>query len=315
MSAAEVPADLLIVGHTTVDEIVRADGSRAVGVPGGAALYATVGATLWPGRVGVVTRVGEDHDLGSARRACCGIATADWSGLRQLPGSSIADRATYFSDGSRHIDFVDETRLPAMTPCFADIPLHLHRTPYVHLTPAHVEQQLDLLEGMRQWGSTVTLDTDLHYLRWGAALLPQLFAATDVFLPSIAHLQHLFGGRSSDPRDYSAELSGLGPQIVVVKCGENGSVVFDIGAGTARHVPALGGLAVVDPTGAGDAFCGGFLAGLRTTGDPLVAAAHGTVSASFVVECEGAVPPPGLDPAEVQLRLRVALAGLSADLE
>ncbi|WP_322808043.1 PfkB family carbohydrate kinase, partial [Thermanaerothrix sp.] len=42
-----------------------------------------------------------------------------------------------------------------------------------------------------------------------------------------------------------------------------------------------------DPTGAGDAFCGGFLAGYRQTYDPLAAVLHGNVSASLVIEGSG----------------------------
>ncbi|MCC8166228.1 MAG: PfkB family carbohydrate kinase, partial [Planctomycetes bacterium] len=42
------------------------------------------------------------------------------------------------------------------------------------------------------------------------------------------------------------------------------------------------------PTGAGDSFCGGFLVGLRETGDAVEAALYGTVSSSFVVEGFGA---------------------------
>ena len=44
---------------------------------------------------------------------------------------------------------------------------------------------------------------------------------------------------------------------------------------------------VVNPTGAGDAFCGGFLAGYRETYDPLEAALCGNISASLVVEGSG----------------------------
>jgi sugar/nucleoside kinase (ribokinase family) len=43
----------------------------------------------------------------------------------------------------------------------------------------------------------------------------------------------------------------------------------------------------VDPTGAGDAFCGGFLAGVCATGDVLMAARQGAVSASFAIERNG----------------------------
>ena len=52
------------------------------------------------------------------------------------------------------------------------------------------------------------------------------------------------------------------------------------------HIPAVP-LNLRDPTGAGDAYCGGFLAGLVATDDPLCAALCGTVSASFAVESFG----------------------------
>jgi ribokinase len=44
---------------------------------------------------------------------------------------------------------------------------------------------------------------------------------------------------------------------------------------------------VVDPTGAGDAFCGGFLAGYRKTFDPLESVLYGNISASLVIEGQG----------------------------
>lgn len=46
---------------------------------------------------------------------------------------------------------------------------------------------------------------------------------------------------------------------------------------------------LVDPTGAGDAFSGGYLAGLIETGDPVEAAVRGAVSASIIVETSGAL--------------------------
>ena len=42
------------------------------------------------------------------------------------------------------------------------------------------------------------------------------------------------------------------------------------------------------PTGAGDSFCGGFLAGYLKVSDPFLAACHAAVSASYIVERVGA---------------------------
>lgn len=48
---------------------------------------------------------------------------------------------------------------------------------------------------------------------------------------------------------------------------------------------------ILDPTGCGNTFCGGFLAGWYKTRNLLTAALWGSVSASFMLEYEG-VPPP-----------------------
>ena len=45
---------------------------------------------------------------------------------------------------------------------------------------------------------------------------------------------------------------------------------------------------VLDPTGAGDAYCGGFGIGLCQLDDPVSAGLYGTVAASFVIEGFGA---------------------------
>ena len=49
-------------------------------------------------------------------------------------------------------------------------------------------------------------------------------------------------------------------------------------------VETTNGSEVVDPTGAGDSFCGGFLVGYSKTGNLLTAAKYGTVSSSFIIE-------------------------------
>ena len=75
---------------------------------------------------------------------------------------------------------------------------------------------------------------------------------------------------------------------MVIKLGEEGSLVFDAANNRLAHIPVYPAH-VRDTTGAGDAYCGGFLAGYMLTGDPLKAAQYGTVSASYIVEAVGAL--------------------------
>jgi len=81
-------------------------------------------------------------------------------------------------------------------------------------------------------------------------------------------------------------LAAYGCEMIVIKRGEGGQYLYD-SAGRARwEVPAYPSR-LVDPGGAGDAFCGGFLAGYRRSYDPLEATLYGNISASLVVEGTG----------------------------
>jgi len=82
-----------------------------------------------------------------------------------------------------------------------------------------------------------------------------------------------------------------------------------LGRGRPLRVPAIA-VTPRDPTGAGDAFCGGFLVGLARTGDPVLAACLGTVSASFAVESVGALAALKADRDLARARLSALLAKL-----
>ena len=83
----------------------------------------------------------------------------------------------------------------------------------------------------------------------------------------------------------------LGPDLVVLKKGEHGALV--VAPDLLFAAPAYPVESVVDPTGAGDTFAGGFVGHLSTSSNPLdpgavrKATIYGTVLASFTVESFG----------------------------
>ena len=91
-----------------------------------------------------------------------------------------------------------------------------------------------------------------------------------------------------DGWDLADAFADMGPEVVVLKLGAAGQILFDCKRKMRWGIPAYPAR-VRDVTGAGDAYCGGFLVGLVQTGDPLEAALHGAVSASLVVEGSGAL--------------------------
>jgi len=164
---------------------------------------------------------------------------------------------------------------------------------YVGATGAHLCHQ-DYLSHhllpavLRKRGfTTLTLDPAAEYMEPGfLGDIPALITGLTAFLPSDEELRALYKGQKADLWEIAEELSRYGCPIIVIKRGKAGQLVYDRESGRRWELPAYPSR-VTNPIGAGDAFCGGFLAGYRRTFDPLQAALHGSIAASLVVEGSG----------------------------
>ena len=158
-----------------------------------------------------------------------------------------------------------------------------------HLCPVDYLTHHLLPAVFRQAGfTTVTLDPSSGYMGpnfWGD--IPALVTGLTAFLPAEEDIRRLFQGRSADLWEMATEIASHGCEIVVIKRGERGQLLYDAVGDKRWEIPAYQAR-FRNPTGAGDAFCGGFLAGYRRTFDPVQAVLHGNVAASLVVE--GATP-------------------------
>ena len=94
---------------------------------------------------------------------------------------------------------------------------------------------------------------------------------------------------SDDPKQVVAHWSTLGPAAVAIRHGARGSYVWGRERDEAWHVPAVP-VEVVDPTGAGNAYGGGWCVGWTETRDARLAGCQGAVSASILVGCAGLPP-------------------------
>jgi sugar/nucleoside kinase (ribokinase family) len=138
-----------------------------------------------------------------------------------------------------------------------------------------------LVSALEPAAGSILLDPYPTYMvKASDAALRELLQRVCVLLPSEVEVRSRFP--DLDIPTGAQRLLDLGCGAVVVKLGAHGSLVL-----RREHrmvaVPAYQTLAK-DPTGAGDAFMGGFAAGLLETGDLLEAALYGTVAASFAVQ-------------------------------
>lgn len=150
---------------------------------------------------------------------------------------------------------------------------------------------LEAIEGAQANGLSIALDINLRRRLWSdadaAEVLRPLLASVDIVFGSIDE-GVVLGGTSDDagPRIVAAALIGSGAGHAVLKLGVDGAASL-ASDGTWTVVPAVAGVTVVDPVGAGDAFCAGYLAGQLEGLNEVDALALGNACGAAVVAVEG----------------------------
>ncbi len=313
MYKQDTPLDAVSISDLTLDYILDADGQPHLHLLGGKGLYAAVGMWLWGLRVGLAVSPGCDFDLTHLQPLS--QAGIDVRGVQLHPTTTTLCWAQqYGPDGERlswnpHRHYagladppVDPASLPdidGISPSFVVRAHHVDLTglPDAYITAAACHfagdeflRYPESIVGWKERGTLLTLDADwysgpaLTEASAAAALAP--LVGFGAILPSREDVAHLFG-LGVDVHFAARTIGQCTGALVAVKLGVAGSLVYQPRLDCFDHIPIVPVIAV-DPTGAGDAYAGGFLAGLLKTGDPLEAALWATVSASFVVEGYGA---------------------------
>jgi ribokinase len=301
------PPGLIVVGNLTLDDVVLPDGTTRMGATGGNSLYAALGARPWRPDVGLVTRRGEDFPARALERLrALGLAL---EGVVDIPGPTVRNWVVYELDGERHwIYRTPPERYPEVAVQPVDLPdawLAAPVPPHIHVAAMPLDAAEAIVERVRgdASGCAITLDTHESYVAGYRERLLALAARVDAFLPSRDELAQLVG--YDDPARALSELSGLPTPAIVAKLGADGCLVWDARTQELTRVGVSEG-PVLDVTGAGDAFCGGFAAALASGLEPVEAARRGAVSASFAVAGFGSLALAELTPTAVKARLSEA---------
>ncbi len=278
---------VIIVGNLTIDDVIQPDGSSQMGTLGGNSVHACAAALTWVSGVGIVARCGTDFPapaIGRLREA-----GADTGGIRPIDGPTVRNWVIYEADGSRNWVYrTPPGRSAEVAPQPGDIPaawLGRQPAPVVHVAAMPLAAAAAIVSSVRDRarGAAITLDTHEGWRR-GADVLDAA-RLVDVFLPSREELAELVG--YDDPPRAAGELTAAGVTCVVVKMGGDGALVARPGMPLA-HAPASK-VAVMDPTGAGDSFCGAFAAGLALGDDVVGAARRGCATAAAAIGAAGSL--------------------------
>ncbi len=305
----------VIAGKLNREYILPCSGPPLLDSPGGSLLYAAGGLAVWGASAGLVGRVDENYPSQWVRDF--EKRGFDTRGIRILPElwnidlrsfvafndlneRNVANAVSHFA--RRQLTFPksllgyqppDESRKDPrqpepLSPSALDTPKDYRDVRYVHLCPFDFVSQSQMVSMYRSGSNqTVSLDPSPGYMSPGFWRdLRLVLQGVTAFLPSEEELRSLFWGETNDLWEMMRRISEYGPQIVVIKRGAQGQMLYDVAGNHRYDIPAYPSR-IADLTGAGDAFCGGFLAGFQQTNDPLMAALHGSVSASLTIEGSG----------------------------
>ncbi len=295
---------VIVVGNLTIDDVVLPDGTTRMCSLGGNSLYTALGARLWQPGIGLMTRRGEDFPLDlNGMLFSLGIAT---DGVVAMPGPTVRNWVVYEPNGERNwIYRTPRGRSREVAVQAGDLPaawLRVEPPPVVHVAAMPLEAAEAIVDSVRSISprAIITLDTHEDYVVDYRQRLQALAGKVDAFLPSRSELADLVG--YDDPLRALTNLMSLLTPVIVVKMGAKGVLVWDKAKETLHEVGVVEG-PVVDVTGAGDAFCGGFAAGLSLGYSPVESAQCGNVSASYAVADFGSLQLAHVDPAEAQARI------------
>jgi sugar/nucleoside kinase (ribokinase family) len=245
---------LLVVGSIALDSIYTPFGETADALGGSAVYFSVAGSILHP--VQVVGVVGQDYPYHELERlAPRGI---DWSGVERVQGESFRWKGKYSYDLQSRETL--ETRLGVFADFQPRLPASFRSANFLFLGNIDPELQLGVLDQIDS-PELVVCDTMNYWIQSKKAALLQLLQRVDVLMVNDSEARELSG-------DWNIHRAGRwiltrGPKRVVIKQGEHGALLIE--PNRTFYVPAYPLESVFDPTGAGDAFAGGFMAYLART--------------------------------------------------
>ena len=291
---------LLVVGTVAFDAI-ETPFAKTDKIIGGAATYICHSASFFSKKTNLVSVVGEDFP----NKAINSLKDkgVDVEGLQIKKG-----RKTFFWSGKYHNNMNSRDTLKTELNVLEDfdpiVPKQYTKSEFLMLGNLMPSVQKRVLEQMQERPKLIVLDTMNFWMDNFMPDLKQALKNTDVLTINDDEARQLSG-------EYSLLIAAkkiltMGPKYLIIKKGEHGAILF--GKDKMFYSPAVMLEKVIDPTGAGDSFAGGFIGYLAKTKEISFdnmkkAVVYGTVLASFTVEKLGIESIENIEEEKVNKRL------------
>ncbi len=292
---------LVVIGSVAFDAIETPFG-KTDKIVGGAATYASLAAAYFYDKVKIVAVVGDDFpksEIDDLKKH-----NIDTEGLQIIRGQK-----SFFWAGKYHNDMNTRDTLVTELNVLADfdpiIPASYQDCEYLMLGNLTPQVQQTVIKRLLNRPKLIVLDTMNFWMDIAMDDLLETLKMVDVLTINDAEARQLSGEYSLVKA--SRKILAMGPQYLIIKKGEHGALLFN--EEKMFSAPALPLADVFDPTGAGDAFAGGFIGYMAKVGtvnfhNMKNAIIFGSALASFCVEKFGTEKLRNLTQKEISARVQ-----------
>jgi sugar/nucleoside kinase (ribokinase family) len=272
---------LVTVGSVAFDAIESPFG-KTDKIVGGAGTFITLASSFFVKEQGIISVVGDDFPAST-------LENMKAKGIDILGIQIKAGEKTFFWSGRYHNDMNSRdtlvTELNVLEHFNPIVPQAFQGADYLMLGNLSPQVQRMVIERMEKRPKFIAMDTMNFWMDIALEELKKTMALVDVLIINDEEARQLSGVYSLVKA--AKVIRAMGPQIVIIKKGEHGALLFH--EENMFFAPALPLEDVFDPTGAGDTFAGGFMGYIAATDDFSFenmkrAIIAGSALASFCVE-------------------------------
>jgi len=292
---------LIFIGTVALDSLETPFG-KADRVAGGSALYGSLAASYFTDQVKLVAVIGGDFpekEIDVFKKHHIGIE-----------GMQIKeDEKSFFWAGRYHANMNSRDTLVTDLNVLAQfdpvIPDSYQDCEYLMLGNLTPEIQKKVIKRLHKRPKLIVLDTMNYWMDSSWYALLDVLKLVDVLTINEEEARQLSGEYSLAKA--AKKILTMGPHYLIIKKGEHGALLFS--KDEVFFAPGLPLEEVIDPTGAGDTFAGGFIGYLAKSGDLNFdtfkkAIIHGSAMASFCVEKFGPEALQFLSQEQIQARVK-----------
>jgi len=275
--------DVAVVGHFSIDSILLPNRSNSTVALGGAVTYVSLVARRLGATASVISRVGGDFP--HVYIEWLKQEGIDLSGVVRIDAEQTTRFELQYCDSFSERVLRLKSRASSLSPI--DVPVSFSAK-VIHLAPIAGEVSFELAELLRSRAEILSLDAQgilrsvdsAGNISLSSTADRRILESANILKCSLNEIQILTG--KFDLQSSIKAIHNLGITTVIVTMDARGAVLSVEGA--FYEVPPFNSRTVVDPTGAGDVFVGGFLTELVRGRDPFWCACVGSGAASIVVE-------------------------------